>query len=279
MARTFYSLFRAADTGYPPDSPGHLYPAVFVNHYALFKVQLVTERTMKIMVAGSLAVAAFCAATVVAVYLKVRPQPVVPTDATAKSFSMQEIDPDLNASPPNSSSELGQLRNEVAELRSKLGFLTTHLDRISTSREMLEPPVASSSANSERLQDPTLARREREEEADAHRARVLNPVIEEFASEGTDEPWASEIDETITGAFLSDERLAVGNLVSVDCRTTLCGISASIPSGLTDDERFEFDNTLLIELSKAGLASGYAKGERQADGSLNMTLYVRRQQR
>lgn len=164
--------------------------------------------------------------------------------------------------------DLQTLRTEIKALQNLLTFATLAQDA---------KQAAALSRTDDTDDSPAAIAAPPPQEQAATGPAPVEQIIQQYAAEKTDVDWAAEVSSKLTDAFISDSNLMEGTLLDVDCRSSICQIDTLVYPDTLVDDRFAFDNSLLINFMQAGLSSGYTTNEQRPDGSVQITYYALRQ--
>lgn len=165
-------------------------------------------------------------------------------------------------------------REDIEALHERIDELARHLEaaesrRAATGEAMNELHAAAS--------DPELQRRYWDYVAEQKNQQQAQ-IATEFLAEPVDDTWAPVMSAEISSAFDTAE-LSSANLISSDCRTTLCRVELAIvpdAAGTVDGmSEMEVENDMLARLMR-NLPSGTMKRELDADGGYHYTLHLYR---
>lgn len=106
-------------------------------------------------------------------------------------------------------------------------------------------------------------------------------IDEAFQREMVDDTWAIESEDTIKTNFYKNDSLAASNLVSVDCRTSICRLTVTMPKpdiNNSEDaaEHFVRENELLASISK-DLPGASIRSQPDGEGGLKYQIFLFRE--
>ena len=128
-----------------------------------------------------------------------------------------------------------------AETTTELGYQA--VNTVGTVSTDLPQPSSSDFGN-----DLAKAREMRRLEAAEKSTQRKALIASAFAAEAYDEMWSPNVTSSIEQTFQSPELIG-GRLASVECRTTLCKVEVQHDQNLSPEDRFVFENTLLMSLA------------------------------
>jgi hypothetical protein len=121
---------------------------------------------------------------------------------------------------------------------------------------------------------PERSRQSKTEEEEARRERLNQLLSDTFEAEGTDQAWSHEAFAVLEDAFLAPE-LKGGELLSADCRSTMCRAEVYYPQGQSQGEQFIFENELLSRVAPV-LPEAVVQFKHGPDGRGALMYFVRK---
>ena len=164
---------------------------------------------------------------------------------------------------------------DIEALNERIDELARHLEAADSRRAAKEEAMNELQAAAS---DPELQRRYWDYVAQQKNQQQAQ-IATEFLAEPVDDTWAPGMSSEITSAFDTAE-LSSANLISSDCRTTLCRVELAIvpdaASTVDGMSEMEVENDMLARLMR-NLPSGTMKREPDAAGGYHYTLHLYRQ--
>jgi len=170
-----------------------------------------------------------------------------PVSATTVSAGQ---DSNVIASIEHHSIQISTLHETIVLLSSQLNQINKTLKELALAEIDLPLPNPATPE----FEQPTQSRADKVAEQEQKLAEKQRQILDQFHTESIDEIWSQDTQIKLEESFSSTLRHGA-EMTYLECHSSSCEARWRINQDLTDAEKFEFDNAVLVEMAKARMVS------------------------